>query len=253
MKLRHRPCSKAGPRNTKEEELALRIATSFTLVLAIAATLAGVASGASLDRTGTWSPAASYSPAPPALALALVNDGSFEFGPPPASAWTEATVPACERIGDWSGQWYVSAFDGVNDYWAGGYCDDGTGINAPVTSSVTQSIPIVAGNAMLTFYYIAFRPDLDDSPPDGDRAYAAVNGIEVWSLPLVQANNTYPNWVGPISLDLGAYAGQTVALSFGGVGVGTATGNARIDFIEFTTSPTPERNDSWGTVKFLYR
>lgn len=231
----------------------MRIATCMTLVFAVATTWACVALGSSLDREGTWVPSASHAPIQPANTLALINDGSFELGPPPASAWTETSGPACERIGDWSGQWYVSAYDGTNDYWAGGYCDDGTGATAPVTSSVTQDMAVVPGNAMLTFYYVALRPDLDDVPPDGDHAYAAVNGTEVWSLPLTQASNTYPSWAGPVSIDLSAYAGQTIALSFGGVGVGTATGNARIDLIEFTTSPTPARNDSWGSVKFLYR
>ena len=52
----------------------------------------------------------------------LVNDGSFEKGPPPASAWTETTGNLCEWIGDWSAVWGAAAYDGVNDYWGAGYC-----------------------------------------------------------------------------------------------------------------------------------
>jgi hypothetical protein len=187
-------------------------------------------------------------------AAALIQDGSFELGPPPASAWTEANNSACERIGDFSGEWYVSAYDGLYDYWAGGYCvDPGTGQRFPVISSVTQTVTVPADRAMLSFYYIAFRPDPDDNPPDGDRAYVAIDGVEIWTLEFVQANNTYPNWVGPILVDLSAYAGQSIELTFGGVPVGEVTGNARFDYIEFVFTPTPVEPSSWGRLKALYR
>ncbi len=184
---------------------------------------------------------------------ALVFDGSFELGPPPASAWTEENNSTCERIGDFSGEWYVSAYDGTYDYWAGGYCTDSLGVRFPVISSVTQQVAVPADSAMLSFYYIAFRPDVDDNPADGDRAYVAVNGVEVWTLPLIRANNTYPSWVGPVTVDLSSYAGQSIALSFGGIPVGDITGNARFDYIEFAYAPTPAEPVTWGKVKSLYR
>jgi hypothetical protein len=185
---------------------------------------------------------------------ALVHDGSFELGPPPTSAWTEVNNSTCERIGDFSGEWYVSAYEGTYDYWAGGYCiDPFSGIRFPVISSVTQTVTVPTDSTMLSFYYIAFRPDPDDNPPDGDRGYVAIDGVEVWTLAFIQANNTYPSWVGPVLVDLSAYAGQTVALTFGGVPVGDVTGNARFDYIEFVYTPTPVEVGTWGRLKSLYR
>jgi hypothetical protein len=226
------------------------------LAVLVAATLmvAGTASGNSLDRDGTWSGSVIRTSAPPVGRPALVNDGSFELGPPPASAWSEVTDRTCEWIGDFSGAWYVSSWDGYFDFWAGGYCvNPDTGENEPATSSVTQTLLIPVGETTLSFYYIAFRPEADDIPPDGDHVYAAVNGTEVWTLPLVQANNTYPSWVGPVTVDLGAFAGQSVTLSFGGVSVGLVTGNARIDYIELLPGATPTQATSWGGVKTLYK
>jgi hypothetical protein len=223
--------------------------------LAAALLFAGAAAGASLDRAGQWTP----SPLPGAVPAApasrsLVNDGSFELGPPPASAWAEDGVPDCEWIGDFSSAWYVSAYDGTNDYWAGGYCTDpDTDEFLPASSSVTQPVLVPSGNSTLSFHFIAFRIDADDEPADGDRAYITVDGVEVWSSPFVQANNTYPDWTGPITVDLSAYAGQTVSLALGGVSVGTATGNARFDYLEFVPGSTPTTTTSWSTLKSLYR
>jgi hypothetical protein len=224
------------------------------ILLAALALLAGVATGASLDRAGRWTPTAIPGGAPTATASrSLVNDGSFELGPPPTSAWTEVSTPDCEWIGDFSSAWYVSPYDGANDYWAGGYCTDpDTYEYLPATSSVTQSLVVPTTDTTLSFHFISFRADADDEPADGDRAYVAVNGVEVWSSAFVQANNTYPDWTGPITVDLAAYAGQTISLSFGGVSVGAATGNARFDYVEFVPSSTPTSTTTWGTFKALY-
>ena len=162
--------------------------------------------------------------------LALINDGSFENGPPPGSAWTEVTDQPCEWIGDWSSVWGVPAFDGLYDYWAGGYCG-----GIPTTSHVSQaSIVVPAGSATLSFWYISYRPDADDG---GDYAYISVNGTTVWTLDLIQANDTYPNFVNA-TVDLSAYAGQNVTLEFGAVSGGASTGNIRFDFIEWLVSET---------------
>jgi hypothetical protein len=178
-------------------------------------------------------------------------DGSFEQGPPPASGWRVTNSSTCERIGDFSSSWYVSAYHGTNDFWAGGYCDMGAG-NVPVTSSVEQDVYIPSGATQLSFYYISFRQGIDDSPADNDHAYVAVNGIEVWSLPFVQANDTYPNWSELETVDLSAYADQTITLSFGGVSEGKLTGNLRFDSIALA-APAPVAETTWGTIKALYR
>ena len=164
---------------------------------------------------------------------ALVNDGSFENGPPPASAWTETTNSTCEWIGDWSGVWGAAAFDGSMDFWAGGYCG-----GVPATSSVSQaSIAVPAADNMLHFHYMAYRPDPDDPTPD-DYAYLKVNGTTVWTLDLTQANNTYPNWV-EATYSLAAYASTNVTLEFAGVSTGASTGNIRYDYILIGEPPPP--------------
>lgn len=224
------------------------------VALAVLALVAGSAVAGTLDRNGTWTPTVFYQPTGPSGARTLINDGSFELGPPPASAWTEVSnSPNCEWIGDFSGAWYLSSWDGYMDYWAGGYCIDDFGQSFPVTSSVSQVLTIPEANTELSFYYAAFRPDADDIPPDGDHVYAAIDGVEVWSMEMTQANNTYPNWVGPILVDISAYSGQTVTLTFGGTSVGEATGNVRFDYIEFNELPSPAKPSTWGAVKALYR
>jgi hypothetical protein len=215
---------------------------------------AGPAFANSLDRDRTWTSPVTYDADGPTGTRTLINDGSFELGPPPASAWTEVTDRTCEWIGDFSSAWYMSSWDGYFDFWAGGYCvNPNTGENEPATTSVTQTIPVPVGETTLSFYYVALRPESDDNPPDGDRVYAAVNGLEVWTLPLIQANNTYPSWVGPVTVDLSPYAGQSIALTFGGVSVGLVTGNARIDYVQLLAGPTPAKTASWGGLKALYK
>ncbi len=160
--------------------------------------------------------------------LALINDGSFENGPPPASAWTEWTNTSCGWIGDWSAIWGVPAFDGIYDFWAGGYC------GIPNTNYVQQSVSVPVGESTLSFWYLSYRPDPDDA--DLDYAYVSVDGTQVWTLDLIQANDTYPNFVN-VTLDLSPWAGQVVMLEFGGVSVGSSTGNIRFDYIEWLQTP----------------
>jgi hypothetical protein len=184
------------------------------------------------------------------LAGTPIADGSFEQGPPPASGWRVTNSSTCERIGDFSSSWYVSAYHGTNDFWAGGYCDTGSG-NVPVTSSVEQDVTVPPSATQLSFYYISFRPSVDDSPADNDHAYVAVNGIEVWSLLFVQANDTYPNWSELVTVDLSSYAGQTITLSFGGVPAGKLTGNLRFDSIALA-APAPVEAATWGRLKAMF-
>jgi hypothetical protein len=227
--------------------------TRATWIATIAMLLAATAAGAhsSLDRAGIWTPSLS-APTPPIQISAggLINDGSFEQGPPPTSEWNETNGTTCERIGDFSSSWYVSAYHGANDYWAGGYCDQGSG-NVPIVSSVTQTLTIPNGNTQLSFYYIAFRPDADDAPVDGDHAYVKVNGVEVWSLPLVRASDTYPNWSALVTVDLSSYAGQSVTLAFGGTPEGNLTGNLRFDYVSLA-APAAVDPVTWGAIKALY-
>jgi hypothetical protein len=207
-----------------------------------------------LSRDAAAAPAGALEPAVAAGTLTLLYDGSFELGPPPASGWTETTSPASERIGDWSGIWYKAAYEGTYDYWAGGY-DDLYGLG--ITSSVRQTLTVPADSAALTFHYLAWRVDPDDSPADGDSVYVAVNGVRMWRMAMTTANNTRPagllTWSDAVRLDLRAWAGQSIELTFGGASEGDFTGNVRFDAVEFLPSTVPVEARSWGSVKTAYR
>jgi hypothetical protein len=215
---------------------------ALTMVVALvssafAAAPRGPAGPNTLTATGqALRPATGAAPQSPPVADAItVNDGSFEYGPPPASLWTEVTNSACEWIGDWSDVWGVAAHDGRYDFWAGGYCN-----SIPTTSSVEQDLAVPVDDTSLTFWYLAYRPDADDPTPD-DYAYVTVNTAanaetEVWRLDFIQANDTFPNWV-EATIDLSAYAGLTVHIKFGAVSTGELTGNIRYDYIGAPTYP----------------
>lgn len=219
----------------------MKSAAYLLSALAVLALIAGSAEAVSLDRAGTWIPSVFNQSDGPRGTRGLINDGSFEQGPPPASAWTEVSnSPNCEWIGDFAEQWYISAWHGFMEYWAGGYCTDDQEVPFTVTSSVTQTIHVPEDSTALSFYYVSLRLDPDDTPPDGDHAYVAVNGLEVWTMDLIQANDTYPLWTGPIKLNLSPYGGQDISLSFGGISEGEITGNILFDYIEWITVTTAE-------------
>jgi subtilisin family serine protease len=170
----------------------------------------------------------------------LINDGSFENGPPTASEWEEWTNQPWEWIVDvGSSDWAIPAFDGSYAFWAAGYYEDVSKIRHPNSNYVQQeSISIPANATDLKFYAVFYRPDADDSSVD-DYFYVKINDIIVYTKELIQANDTYPNWV-EVSVDISAYAGQTVTLRFEGVSTGTGplpdgdgnlTGNALVDYI----------------------
>ncbi len=155
---------------------------------------------------------------------ALVNDGSFESGPPPASAWTEWIDTGCESIMDPGGPWGIPADDGTYAFWAGGYC------GSPNTGYVEQRISIPTDATLLKFKTVFYRVDADD-PPDNDQFIVSIDGIPVFSRDMITASNTFPNWVRQ-EVDISAYAGQTVNLRFEGVSKGSSTGNVLVEHIE---------------------
>jgi uncharacterized repeat protein (TIGR01451 family) len=157
------------------------------------------------------------------IAQNLLNDAGFENGPPPGSGWTEWTDTGCEWILDPTPVWGIPAHTGVYAFWAAGYC------GVANSDYVEQSVTIPPGcNADLSFWATYYRPDADD-PPDDDYVYVEVDGNRIWDKALIQANDTYPNWVEETGIDLSAYNGQVVNLRIGGESLGANTGNALID------------------------
>jgi uncharacterized repeat protein (TIGR01451 family) len=168
--------------------------------------------------------------------LALINDGSFENL---SSAWTEVDNTGCTPwIGDWSSIVGITAYDGTQYFWAGGYC------GAPNSNSAAQSLLVPAGSPVLSFYYQAKRTDPDDTT--NGVAYVKVNGTMVWSLSMVQANNT-TGWV-KVTVDLSAYGGQTVSLAFGADNVGTGVGNVFFDYVEWNSPACSANALPWVTA-----
>jgi hypothetical protein len=182
-----------------------------------------------------------------------VADGSFEEGPPPDSAWSEITNNTdCTQIGDWMDAWEAPSYHGVFDFWAGGRCN-----GVITTNSVSQTITIPVTSTTLSFQYMTFRLSPDDPIPD-DYGYVTVDGNQVWQLDLTQANNTRPNWV-EVTVDLAAYAGQTVSLQIGVQNTGDNNGNLRVDYVKMLggNPPNPPRiyqvpvDETTTTVNFL--
>lgn len=159
----------------------------------------------------------------------LINDGSFE-AIPATGPWTEVHSTSCTPwIGDWSGIFGIPAYDGVQAFWAGGFC------GAPNNNSAEQTIVIPAGHGELSFWYYALRTDADD-PTNNGEAYVQINGADVWTLEMSQANNS-SSWT-QVTADISAYQGQSVVLTFGAVQGNSGVGNVLFDYVEteFTVS-----------------
>lgn len=165
---------------------------------------------------------------------ALINDGSFENVP---SAWQEQASAGClPWIGDWSAIIDVVAYHGARYFWAGGACGPEGQAPAPNSNSAEQRVVVPTVETTLSFWYYAERLDPDD-PNSGDFAYVEVNGVQVWNLPMVQANNTN-GWTSA-AVDLGSYAGQGVQLKFGASNDSTSgVGNVYFDYVAFR-EPAP--------------
>ena len=199
------------------------------------------ANGRSPSISGEYAPAGGDGMAAAAGAsqvttpAALVNDGSFESSP---SAWQEQDNTGClPWIGEWLPVIGIPAYHGTRYFWAGGACGPEGQIPAPNSNSVEQqSITVPPAETTLSFRYYAERLDPDDLD-SRDFAYAQVDGVQVWELPMVQVNNS--NGWANAAVDLSTYAGQSVHLKFGAINdpVG-GVGNVYFDFIEFR-EPAP--------------
>jgi hypothetical protein len=177
----------------------------FTCALASAALLAGSAHAAVVPLGfGSGTP---------------VNDGSFELGPPPASAWTEeSTTSECgTAIGDWSETFGITTPDGVYSFWAGGLCTGGTNLSRE--NRVIQEISVPSEDPYLIFWYLAYRSSTDQAP-GSDVGYVEVEGTEVWTYDISTKAATTDGddpeiCFLPARVDLTAHAGQTVELVVG--------------------------------------
>ncbi|MEU6749978.1 M4 family metallopeptidase [Spirillospora sp. NPDC046719] len=124
-----------------------------------------------------------------------VSNGGFESG---TSPWTTTSgVVSANGSGE-------TAHSGTHFAWLDGY-------GQSHTDSATQSVTIPANcKATLTYY---LHVDTDESPGTAyDKLTVKANGTTVASYSNLDANSGYAQK----SIDLSAYAGQTVTLSFSG-------------------------------------
>lgn len=159
-------------------------------------------------------------------AASLINDGSFEDG----RAWTEdmGNGSGCgSRISNFSAaSGAPAAYDGKNIFWAGGYC----GNTASDGNWVEQSGILVPVADSTLHFWIYSKRVVDDDPDAPDIAYLAVDGDE-WTRDLTMANDT-SDWLEQ-TVDLSAYAGQSITLRLGAHSEGSDTGNLFFDYIHF--------------------
>ena len=173
----------------------------------------------------------------------LISDGSFENGPPPASAWTEwSDTPACPTgIVDPQSSGYPPAYDGMYVYWAGGYCEGLVTRSGYVEQEIYVPIHVLA----LRFQTLFYRPDQDD--PDPDVFTVSIDGVPVFSRDMTQANDTFPNWVEQ-TVDLAPYRDQNVILRIEAASTGDLTGNVLVDFITVDVSTSIPTLNEWGLI-----
>lgn len=177
-----------------------------------------VSGAAASSRVGSSGPA--WSP----NHLVLAPDGGFENGPPPASLWTEMKSTTCEWVLDPTPIFGIPAHRGTYAFWAGGYC------GTPNSDSVSQELLIRATHPILRLYANYYRVDADDA--QADTFYVRVGTTIVFSKPMNLASNTFPNWMLE-TVDLSAYAGQTVRITIGARSQGNLTGNVLVDDVHF--------------------
>jgi hypothetical protein len=200
--------------NMKRPEVATALFLSFILVAsgALSAPIgqAHAQTAASAGRPGlaqeqAHSDRSGSKPSPDKLHLASLSNGGFEAGP--GVAWTEYSAVALGRslivdaatlspngVTPHSGSWAA---------WLGGIDDE--------TAYISQTVDVPASHPILSFW--EWINSLDYCPSDGDRydyGSILINNTEVTYFDLCTDTAT-GGWV-ESTLDLSAYAGQTVQL-----------------------------------------
>lgn len=165
----------------------------------------------------------------------LVPDGDFEDDP--TTIWSQLSNTPCDNwiIDDDLVGGAPNAYSGNRYFFGGGVCD----VNGDVfvnSNHAEQTLTVDTVDNLLSFWYYSIRFGAD-SPVTDDFAYVEVNGNREWEIPLIFSENT--NGWANVTVDLSAYANQSVSLRFGvDNGIETGVGHVFFDFIEFQ-SGTP--------------
>jgi len=148
-----------------------------------------------------------------------IPNGDFELG---HSAWTEysqqlgyASITTTFPSG-------VAPNSGSYAVWQGGVYNN--------TEYIRQSVTVSAASPYLTYYHWISSADICGN----DYGYVSINGVNMDTLNLCSSANT-SGWV-PRSINLSAYAGQTISLEFRSTTDSTNNSNWFIDDVSFRSS-----------------
>ena len=175
----------------------------------------------------------------------LIPDGSFEDMP---SLWTEGDLtgppcsPAFSAIGDWSALSGFPAYDGVQTFLAGSYCDNGqSGGQIPVRSNyVEQRLSVPPDVSGLSFWFAAHS---DSAAPSGeDTAYIEfrdpVNQTVFPGKTIVLDGTVLDKGWLHGSVDISPFAGQDIIVRFGVFNSDPVYASSVLfDFIEWGEAP----------------
>ena len=153
------------------------------------------------------------SAAPPSSTCPAIPNANFESG---HSVWTEYSSHGWGIITDGAG---ITPHSGSWVAWLGGEYDD--------VSYIMQSVNVSSSCPYLTFYYWIASAD----ECGYDRGYVRINGTRVSTADLCESNNT-GGWR-VTSVNLGAYAGQTVSLQIRVETDGSLNSNLFVDDVSF--------------------
>jgi subtilisin family serine protease len=163
--------------------------------------------------------------APPPPPASLVN-GAFEQGS--GVGWTESSSNGFQLVLDdfegGGGQQVITPHSGSWAAWLGGWENE--------TSILSQQITVNAGSPFLTYYHVIGS---EETTCGNDVAGVDINGATVKSYNLCDGTNT-GDWVKQ-SINVAAYAGQTVLLEFWAQTNGNAeNSNWFLDDVAFAAS-----------------
>jgi len=175
-----------------------------------------VTSGSS--GTGNGTVGYSYTALSPS-ACPVVSNGGFESG---QTVWTEYSSGGWPLIMNSGFPGTVTPHSGSWAVWLGGASDE--------TSYIQQQVTVSSGCPYLTFYHWIASADLCGY----DYGYTRINGTTVDTVNLCSSNDTV-GWVQK-SINLSAYAGQTVTLQIRAATDGSENSNWFIDDVSFQST-----------------
>jgi hypothetical protein len=155
----------------------------------------------------------------PQQSSSAIKNGDFELG---HSAWTEYSQQPEYEVITTTFPTGVTPHSGSYAVWQGGVNNN--------TKHIRQSVTVLASSPYLTYYHWISSADICGY----DYGYVRINEVNRDTLNLCSSENT-SGWV-PRSINLSAYAGQTLSLEFRSTTDSTNNSNWFIDDVSFRSS-----------------